>query len=259
VRGHLKDIAANRFTAIAKACGLKLQEVQEISEIIRGLEPKPGRLFSDGTAPSYIIPDVVVDKVGGEYAVNVNENGVPRLVVSPYYRKLLTGRDTDTAITQFLTGRLDAARWLIKSIEHRRQTIYNVVSAVVKYQQDFLDHGRKHLKPLTLKKIADEVGIHESTVSRAVNGKYIQTPRGVFEIRYFFTSGVADGSQEGVAADGVKARIADLVKTEDKTSPLSDQAIAEKLKADGIDISRRTVAKYRDEMGVSSSPMRKRA
>jgi RNA polymerase sigma-54 factor len=258
VRDHLEDLATNRLGSIAKEYGMKVREVQEVADAIKGLEPKPGSLFSDGTDTAYVIPDVIVEKVGDEYAVTISEAGSPQLGISPYYRRLMKSADPDEELSAFLSGRFNAALWLIKSIEHRRQTSYNVVSAVVRHQNDFFEHGRKHLKPLTLKTIADEVGIHESTVSRAVNGKYMQTPRGVFEIRYFFKSGVSNGSSGGIASDGVKARISELISSEDKSSPLSDQTIAEKLNSEGLDISRRTVAKYRDEMGAPSSPMRKR-
>ena len=258
VEKELDNIAANRLQIIAKRYGLKVQEVKDIAGEIRQLDPKPGSGFSEASGAAYVIPDVIVEKVGSDYVINMSDVSSPRLIISPYYRKLLSEGKEDPVVSQFLAGRLDSARWLIKSIEHRKQTIYNVVSAVVRYQKDFLDYGRKGLRPLTLKRIADEIGIHESTVSRAVNGKYMQTPWGVFELRYFFTSGVAGGSPDGVAADGVKARIAELIESENKSSPLSDQSIAERLISDGIEISRRTVAKYRDDMKVPSSTMRRR-
>jgi len=166
--------------------------------------------------------------------------------------------DKESNISKFLTGRLNSALWLIKSIEQRRQTIYNVVSAVVKYQIDFFEEGPKHLKTLTLKQIADEVGIHESTVSRSINGKYMQSPRGIFEIKYFFTSGVSGNSGEGIASESIKTFIREIVENEDPKAPLSDQTMVEILAERGIDISRRTVAKYRDEMNLPSSSKRKR-
>jgi RNA polymerase sigma-54 factor len=199
-----------------------------------------------------------VEKVGGEYIVSVNDTGIPKLLISPYYRKILSSADKDSGISQFLAGRLNSALWLIKSIEQRSQTIYNVVKAVVNHQIQFFEHGEKHLKPLTLKKIADDIGIHESTVSRSISGKYMQTPRGVFEIKHFFTSGVSDGSAEGMASGSIKALIREIVTAEDPSAPLSDQAITEKLKAKGIEISRRTIVKYRDEMGILSSSKRRR-
>ena len=157
----------------------------QLSDEIRSLEPKPGRQFGSAGDNRYIIPDVTVEKVGDEYIVLVNDSTAPRLNVSPYYQKMLIEADKESQIARFLTGRLNSALWLIRSIEQRRQTIYNVVNAVVSYQQDFMEYGSKHLKTLTLKQIADEVGVHESTVSRSINGKYMQTPRGLFEIRYF--------------------------------------------------------------------------
>lgn len=150
------------------------------------LEPKPGREFNAVSDNNYVTPDVLVDKVGDEYIVSLNDTRTPKLKISSYYRQILKNEESDSQISQFLNDRLNSALWLIKSIEQRRQTIYNVVSAVIKHQRDFFDSGPKYMKPLTLRNIADEVGIHESTVSRSINGKYMQTPRGVFEIKYFF-------------------------------------------------------------------------
>jgi RNA polymerase sigma-54 factor len=258
VTRHLEDLAANRLTGIAKATGLHVREIQRIGDVIKTLEPKPGRQFSSSAETKYIIPDVTVEKIDGEYVVTVNEHNAPRLTISPYYRHILRDADKESQISKFLSGRLNSALWLIKSIEQRRQTIYNVVSAVVARQMDFFERGPKYLKTLTLKQIADEVGIHESTVSRSVNGKYLQSPRGVFEIKYFFTSGVSSDSGESVASGSIKTFIRELIDAEDSLSPLSDQAIADALAETGIEISRRTVAKYRDEMHVPSSPRRKR-
>ena len=258
INNYLEDIAGNRLNNIAKALNISVKEVQAISDIIKSLEPKPGRQFGSSTETRYIVPDVTVEKVDGEYIVTVNESSAPRLTISPYYQKMLMDSDKESNISKFLTGRLNSALWLIKSIEQRRQTIYNVVSAVVKYQIDFFEEGPKHLKTLTLKQIADEVGIHESTVSRSINGKYMQSPRGIFEIKYFFTSGVPSNSGTGIASESIKTIIKEIVENEDPKAPLSDQAIVEMLAARGIEISRRTVAKYRDEMHLPSSSKRKR-
>jgi RNA polymerase sigma-54 factor len=258
INNYLEDIAGNRLNNIAKALNISVKEVQAISDIIKSLEPKPGRQFGSSTETRYIVPDVTVEKVDGEYIVTVNESSAPRLTISPYYQKMLMDSDKESHISKFLTGRLNSALWLIKSIEQRRQTIYNVVSAVVKYQIDFFEEGPKHLKTLTLKQIADEVGIHESTVSRSINGKYMQSPRGIFEIKYFFTSGVSGSSGEGIASESIKTIIREIVENEDPKAPLSDQTIVEILAERGIDISRRTVAKYRDEMNLPSSSKRKR-
>jgi len=258
INHYLEDIAGNRLNNIAKALNITVKEVQEICDIIKGLEPKPGRQFSSANETRYIVPDVIVEKMDGEYMVTVNESSSPRLNISPYYQRMLIDADKESNISKFLTGRLNSALWLIRSIEQRRQTIYNVVSAVVKYQIDFFEEGPKHLKTLTLKQIADEVGIHESTVSRSINGKYMQSPRGIFEIKYFFTSGVSGNSGEGIASESIKTFIKEIVDNEDPKAPLSDQSMVEMLSERGIDISRRTVAKYRDEMNLPSSSKRKR-
>jgi RNA polymerase sigma-54 factor len=180
VEEHIQDIASNRLAVIAKHCGISKEEVQRIADIIKQLEPKPGRSFSDGSDTNYIIPDVVVEKSEDGYSVSIKGDKTPRLIVSPYYRKILRHEDKHSPAAQFLSHRLNSAVWLIKSIDQRKNTICKVAESVVRHQTEFLDKGKKYLKPLTLKIIADEVGMHESTVSRAVNGKYMQTPRGVF-------------------------------------------------------------------------------
>jgi RNA polymerase sigma-54 factor len=255
---HLEDIADNRLGAIARAVGLTVREVQEISDIIRSLEPKPGRQYSSCGENRYIVPDVTVDWVDDEFIITVNDSTAPRLTLSPYYQKLLIEADKESNISKFLTGRLNSAMWLIKSIEQRRQTIHNVVKAVVHYQEEFFEKGQKFLKPLTLKQIADEVGVHESTVSRSVNGKYMQTPRGLFEIKYFFTSGVAAFDGSGIASESIKTIMRELIEAEDPREPYSDQALVNIMAKQGISISRRTIAKYRDEMHLPASSKRRR-
>ncbi|QIB69988.1 RNA polymerase factor sigma-54 [Aminipila butyrica] len=255
---YLEDLADNRLSAIARELGATVQEVQEICDLIRSLEPKPGRQFASQSTTRYIVPDIIVEEVNGEYLVTVNESSTPRLMVSSYYEKVLQESNNDPNLTKFLSGRLNSAIWLIRSIEQRKQTIYNVVSAVVKYQQGFFDKGPKHLKTLTLKQIAEEVGIHESTVSRSINGKYMQSPRGVYEIKYFFTSGVAGNQGEGISSQSIKSFIKEIVSGEDPKAPYSDQDMVQLLKGKGIEISRRTVAKYRDELNILSSSKRKR-
>jgi len=258
VSNHIEDIASNRLGVIAKEMGISVQEVQEVSDLIKSLEPKPGRQFASQGTIRYIIPDVVIEKLDDEYIVTVSESSTPRLMVSSYYEKLLSESESDATLSKYLSGRLNSAVWLIKSIELRKQTISNVVKAVVKYQKDFFDKGTKYLKTLTLKQIAEEVGIHESTVSRAINGKYIQTPRGVFEIKHFFTSGVTSSSGEGISSKSIKAFIKEIIDSEEPKAPLSDQDIVAVLEKKGINVSRRTVAKYRDEMNILSSSKRKR-
>lgn len=206
----------------------------------------------------YISPDVSVEKVGDEYVVLVNDTTAPRLNISPVYQRMLKEADKDSATQKFLTEKLNSALWLIRSIEQRRQTIYNVVKAVVDYQYDFFEEGQKHMKTLTLKQIADQIGVHESTVSRSINGKYMQTPRGLFEIKYFFTSGVTGYDGKGIASESIKTIIKEMVTEEDPKNPISDQTMADSMVECGIDISRRTVAKYRSEMNIASSSKRRR-
>ncbi|MDR2611066.1 MAG: RNA polymerase factor sigma-54 [Clostridiales Family XIII bacterium] len=257
VTKHLSDLAANRMREIARCVKRPVADVQRIADMIRELDPKPGRRYGGGQ-PQYIIPDVIVERDGDGYTVSLNAITSPQLYVSPYYREVLACEEKGSETSKFLSERLNSALWLIKSIEQRNQTIYNVVRAIVNHQAAFMDGGEKYLKPLTLKKIADAVGVHESTVSRTVNGKYMQTPRGIYELKYFFGSGVRSESPDGVSSGGIKALIKEMIADEDVSSPLSDQDIADSLVERGIDISRRTVAKYREDAGIPSSSGRRR-
>jgi RNA polymerase sigma-54 factor len=258
IRDYLEDVAANRLGHIAKEVGLSVEEVQEMADTIKMLEPKPGRQFASQTDTRYIVPDVLVEKVDGQFIVTVNDSSTPRLMVSSYYEKLLNQADKDGDLSKYLINRLNSAVWLIKSIDQRKQTIHNVVKAVVKYQEDFFNNGSKHLKTLTLKQIAEEVGIHESTVSRSINGKYLQSPMGVFEIKYFFSGGVSGSKGEGISSNSIKTFIKEMIEAEDPKAPYSDQHMVKLLTEKGIEISRRTVAKYRDEMKILSSSKRRR-
>ena len=258
INEHLEDLANNRLSVIAKDMGMSAKDVQDMCDIIRTLEPKPGRGFAAQADNRYIIPDVLVERVDDEYVVTINESSSPKLMVSSYYQNLLKEADKDEGLNKYLTERVNAAFWLIKSIEQRKQTIYNVVTSVVKHQKEFLDKGSKYMKTLTLKDIAEEVGIHESTVSRSINGKYLQCPRGVFEIKYFFSAGVSGDEGEGISSNSIKEFIKEIVESEDPKVPYSDQTMVEMLKDKGINISRRTVAKYRDELNILSSSKRRR-
>lgn len=258
IENMLEDLADNKIAYIAKTLNMKNQEVQQIADLIKTLEPKPGRLFSSGETTRYITPDIFVEKINDEFVVTNNDTSLPKLMVSSYYNKLSAEAAKDEELNKYLNDRFNAAVWLIKSIEQRKQTIYNVASAVVKYQQDFFDKGEKYLKTLTLKQIAEEVGVHESTVSRSINGKYMQSPRGVFELKYFFSSGVSGGDGAGVSSNSVKSIIKEIINGEDPRKPFSDQDMVEILKEKGIDISRRTVAKYREGMNILSSSKRRR-
>lgn len=258
IENLLEELADNKISHIAKILGMKNQQVQEIADRIRTMEPKPGRVFSSGESTRYIVPDIFVEKIDGEYVVTNNDNSLPRLMVSSYYNKLSAESGKDEELSKYLSERLNAAIWLIKSIEQRKQTIFNVASAVVKYQQEFFDRGEKFLKPLTLRRIAEEVGVHESTVSRSINGKYLQSAQGIFELRYFFSSGIGAEDGDGVSSNSIKSMIREMIDGEDTKKPYSDQDMADMLKQRGIDISRRTVAKYREGMQILSSSKRRR-
>ena len=258
ISNHLEDLGENKLSKVAKVLGLPIAQVQMVCDLIRSLEPKPGRCFSSGNSVKYITPDVVVEKIDDNYQVITNEYSAPRLMVSPYYSNLARTAVDDAELSKYLNEKYNAALWLIKSIEQRKQTIFNVVDAVIRHQRDFLDHGTQYLRTLTLKQVADDLGIHESTVSRAINGKYMQTPRGVFEIKYFFSSGVTGSDGEGVSSNRIKSMIKEIIDSEDPKAPYSDQDIVSLLSDRGIEISRRTVAKYREGLNILSSSKRRR-
>lgn len=205
-----------------------------VSDLIRTLEPKPGRSFAGGENVKYIVPDVFVEKMAGDYIVISNESSIPHIMVSPYYNSLAREAKNDEELSKYITDKFNSALWLIKSIEQRKRTIYNVVTAVVRHQKEFLDKGPKYLKTLTLKQVADDIGMHESTVSRSVNGKYMQTPRGVFEIKYFFSGGITGQDGEGVSSNSIKTMIKEIIDGENPAKPFSDQDIVGVLSERGI-------------------------
>ena len=258
IRNHLHDLGDNRIQYIAKSTGLTPSEVQQAADLIRTLDPKPGRAYSSGDQVRYVVPDIIVEKEDDGYVILTNDSTVPHLMVSSYYMTMAKTYKNDDEVQKYLNDKYNSALWLIKSIEQRKRTIYNVASAVIQHQTDFLDKGEKFLRPMTLKQIADVVGVHESTVSRSINGKYIQTPRGVFEIKFFFSSGVSGGNGDGFSSNSIKTFIKEIVDSEDPKKPCSDQDMVEILKGKGIDISRRTVAKYRESMNILSSSKRRR-
>lgn len=255
VKDHLERLEKRKYDQIAKDLHVPVDEVYHAVTIIQSLEPRPGRQFADEDI-RYVVPDVYVQKVGNEYVVTLNEDGLPKLRVSPYYLKVLQEQDAAVAKT-YLHERLKAASWLIKSIHQRQQTIYRVTESIVKFQREFLDHGIDRLKPLVLKDIANDIGMHESTVSRVTTNKYVHTPQGVFELKYFFTTGIKS-SQGDVSSSSVKEKIKALIVAEDPKHPVSDQEIVDRLKKENIDIARRTVAKYRENLGIDSSAKRKK-
>lgn len=257
IANYLEDIAGHRILKIAKENDLDISFAQDLCDIVKSLEPKPGRTFkSSSDDVRYIIPDATIELVDGEYIIMVNDFTGPRLNINNFYRNMLKDGG-DLKATEFLQEKFNSAMWIIKSIEQRRQTIYNVVEAILRFQSEFFKSGEKSLVPLTLKDVAEHIGVHESTVSRATNGKYVQTPRGLYELKFFFSTGL-NCFEGDISSTSVKAMIKDIVEGENSKKPLSDQKIAEILGQKGTSISRRTVAKYRDELNIPSSSMRKR-
>jgi RNA polymerase sigma-54 factor len=254
VERHLEDLERRRYTEIARVLKLPLDRVMESIEEIQALEPKPGRRFAVVDS-RYIVPDVTVQKVGDDYVVLLNEEGIPRLRVNSLYRALLRGSAGEDK--QFVEQKLRSAVWLIKSVEQRQRTLRKVAHSLVKFQRDFLDRGLPHLRPLALRDVGEDIGMHESTISRVTTNKYVQTPQGLFELKYFFHSGIASTTGEVVSSVSVKKMIQDLVASEDSGKPLSDQDIAAALHAKGLTIARRTVAKYREELGILPSHQRR--
>ncbi|MGE5417539.1 MAG: RNA polymerase factor sigma-54 [Acidobacteriota bacterium] len=260
INEFLNDLARGSFTRIASALGINVREVQEIADLIKSLDPKPGRQYGSGDEARYLIPDITVEKMNNEYIVLLNDYVSPRLTISSLYQDMIKHPDSySKEAEKYLEERINSAVWLVKSIEHRRLTLYKVARCIVDIQRDFLDQGVKCLKPLNLRKVAEIVGVHESTISRATANKYIQTPQGVYELKYFFSSGVESAANEdGLSSRSIKKTIKDMINDEDPKNPLSDQQICEILHNRGIQISRRTVAKYRGELGISSTSTRKR-
>jgi RNA polymerase sigma-54 factor len=256
VRDHLELLEKHRYGEIARQLGVSVETVGQTAQVISLLEPKPGRDYG-GQEPTYVVPDVYITKVGDEYVVTLNREAVPQLRLASYYHRVLSDSNSSAETREYLQERLRSAKWLVKSIYQRQQTILKVASSIVKFQRAFLDHGISHLKPLVLKDVADDIGMHESTISRATANKYAHTPQGIFELKFFFTSGVRGASGEDISAETVKEQIRTLVAGEPHDNPLSDQAIAELLRAREIQIARRTVAKYRQALGILPSANRR--
>ena len=258
VSEHLDKLERHKYDQIAKAEKIALENVYKAVSNIQNLEPRPGRPFADETI-RYIVPDIYVYKIDGEWVINLNEEGLPKLRISPYYTELLKKNDNSEAAPDknYLNDRVKAASWLIRSMHQRQQTIYRVTESIVKFQKEFLEHGVQKLKPLVLKDVADDIGMHESTVSRVTNNKYVHTPQGVFELKYFFTTAIK--TLEGdISSSSIKETIKNLINSEPADSPISDQQIVDILKQGNIEIARRTVAKYREGLGILSSSKRKK-
>ncbi|MDR1045834.1 MAG: RNA polymerase factor sigma-54 [Candidatus Adiutrix sp.] len=255
-RHHLRLVEKKDMAGLCRALKVSKEEAATAMEAIRALEPRPGRAYNN-TDSVYITPDVYVSKIGSEYVITLNEDGLPKLRLSREYRRLLTDKTAGGETRRYLSDKLKGAAFLIRSIHQRQRTIYRVTEAIFKVQRDFLDYGVEHLKPLVLRDIAEELGFHESTISRVTTNKYVYTPRGLFELKYFFDSPISRFQGEALASESVKNRIKQIIGAEDSQKPLSDQRIVEILRGSNIDIARRTVAKYREMLGLGSSSERR--
>ncbi|MGH7871690.1 MAG: RNA polymerase factor sigma-54 [Candidatus Binatia bacterium] len=257
VADYLSFLESKRYEKLAKDLGVTIDDIADAAHLIASLEPKPSRGYEQDEVRT-VLPDVFVEKIDGEYLIYLNDDGVPRLRVSSLYRRM-AGQEgaAEEQARQYLQEKVRAATWLIKSIQQRQQTLFRVTQSIFKFQQEFLDHGVSRLKPMVLRDVAEDIHMHESTVSRATANKYVHTPQGLFELKFFFQSGLRSGSGEDVASESVKEKIRGIVGAEDPRKPHSDQHIAAMLSIDSIDIARRTVAKYREAMGILPSSKRR--
>src|SRR5215471_17875655 len=258
VSEHMEDLGRHRFPEIARRMGISVEDVQKAADNIARLNPRPGQVFA--AAPqNYVLPDVIVEKVDGEYQIILNNEQIPHLRISNVYKDIIASGNTQTSdVKDYIRDKIRSGKFLIRSIHQRQQTIANIAQQIITRQRDFLEHGPSHLKPMTMAEVAEAVGVHETTVSRAVSGKYMATPQGVFEMKYFFTPGYQTATGESLSNTSVKEAILDLVKGEAGNSPLSDKEIVEILSNRGIPIARRTVAKYRTELNILPSNMRRK-
>src|SRR5215213_2656383 len=250
---HLGNLEKKNYAAIAKDLNQPLDEIYEAAKVLMQFDPKPGRAYTD-EEPAYISPDVFIHKVGDKYFVVANDDGLPKLKISDFYRAALQG---GPKAKEYIQERLRSAQWLIRSIQQRQRTIVRVTESILRFQREFFDKGPAYLKPLILRDVAEDIGMHESTVSRVTTNKYVHTPQGIFELKYFFNSGISRTNGEDLASQAVKSKIKELIDAEDVKRPHSAQKIVELLKKTGIDIARRTVAKYREQLGILSSSKRK--
>jgi len=255
---YMKQLEKKKYLQIAKNLAVSLEEVLNAVSVISSLEPKPGRFYNDEET-IYIIPDVYVYKMGDEFLIVLNEDGLPRLRISAFYKETLTKKDDlSKATREYIRDKLKSASWLVKSIQQRQRTIYKVTESIVGFQKGFFEYGPAHLKPMVLRDVAEDIQMHESTVSRVMNSKYMYSPFGIFELRYFLNSGIQSIDRvDKIASLSVKERIKEIIRSEDKSKPVSDKEIANILKRSNIDIARRTVAKYREMLRILPSNQRK--
>jgi len=255
---HWAEFLNRQYAQVCKALNVGMSELQAVLEIVKNLEPKPGRKYSSERT-IYVEPDVAVRKIGDDYVIQLNEDGLPKLRISAAYRRMLRGGNgaIGQEAANYLKDKMRSAVWLIKSLDQRQRTIYKVADSIVRHQRGFLDKGIEHLRPLVLRDVANDIGMHESTVSRVVSNKYMHTPRGLFPMKYFFHSGIDSIDGSDVSSLSIKNKIARIIADEDTRRPQSDARIMQRLRAEGIQIARRTVAKYREELKIPSSSQRK--
>lgn len=255
---HIPDLEVRKYSVIAKALGVTLDDVLGAAKIISGLDPRPGSIYTQEEV-HYITPDIFVYKINDEYIVVLNDEGLPNLRINAFYRNALAGGEgIDAQAGEYIQDKMRGAVWLIKSIHQRQRTIYKVTKSIVKFQREFFDKGIAYLKPLVLRDVAEDIEMHESTISRVTTNKYVQTPQGLFELKYFFNSGINTTEGDAVASESVKSKIKEIIAGENQKKPYSDQKIVDLLLEQGIDIARRTVTKYREMLGLGSSTERKR-
>jgi RNA polymerase sigma-54 factor len=257
ISDHMLDLGKRRFPEIARRMGITVEQVQKAANNIAQLDPRPGAIFAEAPK-NYVLPDVTVEKINGEYQVILNGEQIPHLRISNTYKDIMSQDGNGSEVKDYIRDKIRSGKFLIKSIHQRQQTISNIAHQIVSRQREFFEHGSSQLKPMTMVQIADAVGVHETTVSRAISGKYMSTPQGVFEMKYFFTPGYQTASGESMSNTSVKEAILELVRGENGTAPLSDKEIVEILSKRGIPIARRTVAKYRTELNILPSNMRRK-
>ena len=256
LRDHLKDLETRRYKQISKALGISLQDILDAAKVISGFDPKPGHMFVHDDV-QYISPDIFVFKVGDDYVVTLNDEGLPALRINPYYTDVKF-KELDSGAEEYVSDKMRSAIWLIKSIHQRQRTIFKAAKSIVKFQREFFEKGIEYLRPLVLRDVAEDIGMHESTISRVTTNKYMHTPQGIFEMKYFFNSAISITGGDFIASESVKRKIKELIEAEDQKKPLSDQTLAEMLAAGNINIARRTVTKYREMLRIGSSSERKR-
>lgn len=258
ISNHLDDLQHNRLPAIEKKTGFPLETIKEAIEHLRRLNPKPGASFNSDSGNQYVVPDLIVEAdEDGEYEVRLVDDHTPHLSISSYYQKQLRNKQTDPAAREFIQKRIQSARWLIESIEQRRNTLLKVARAIIDHQKVFLDRGPEFIEPLKMQQIADRVGVHVTTVSRAVDDKWVQTPRGIFPLKRFFGGGTTTADGEEIAWDTIKQKLLEIIAKEDKQNPLSDEEIVDEMGHQGLKVARRTVTKYRQALNIPSSRQRK--